>query len=308
MSDPQHFVTFGPNANCTLELCSIHQSVYGYRPSLPANIAFIALFNVAMVIHIYLGIRWKAWWYMWCMVLGCTHETAGYIGRVLMYRDPWSFAAFIVQIICITQAPVFFCAAIYVTLSQTINNLSPTLARFPTKYLYWIFIPADIISLALQGTGGGLSASSSGSSQIGVDIAMAGLILQVVMLSGFLVLFGDWVIRYLLANRGEGGGNGSSNANGSKASMRKRIDARQKLFFAFLFVAVVSTLVRCVFRADELKEGYSGALISNEALFIGLEGVLIVIAVLALCVGHPGFVFGRDSGHEYRGVSTAEVK
>jgi hypothetical protein len=32
------------------------------------------------------------------MILGCTHETAGYVGRVLMYRNPWSFAAFIVQI------------------------------------------------------------------------------------------------------------------------------------------------------------------------------------------------------------------
>jgi hypothetical protein len=32
------------------------------------------------------------------MILGCTHETAGYVGRVLMYKDPWSFAAFIVQI------------------------------------------------------------------------------------------------------------------------------------------------------------------------------------------------------------------
>ncbi|KAL2842289.1 RTA1 like protein-domain-containing protein [Aspergillus pseudodeflectus] len=271
MSDPRYFVTFDPSANCTLELCSIDQSVYQYRPSLPANIAFIALFNLAMIIHIYLGIRWRAWWYRWCMILGCTHETAGYV-------------------VCITQAPVFFCAAIYVTLSQTINHFSPTLARFPTKYLHWIFIPADIILLALQGTGGGLSASSSGSSQIGVDIAMAGPILQVVMLSAFLALFSDFVIR----------GNGSGQG--------KRISPGEKLFFAFLFIAVTTTLVRCVFRADELKEGYSGDLISDEGLFIGLEGVLIVIDVLALCVERPGFVFGRDSGHEYRGVSALEVK
>lgn len=73
------------------------------------------------------------------MILGCAHETTGYIGRVLMYYNPWSFVAFIIQIseifprelvthdflkkltlsVCITQAPVFFCAAIYVTLAQT---------------------------------------------------------------------------------------------------------------------------------------------------------------------------------------------
>jgi hypothetical protein len=93
-----------------------------------------------------------------------------------------------------------------------------------------------------------------------VDIAMAGLILQVIMLSGFLVLFTDFVIRYVVSARGKG-------------STARDIGMREKLFFSFLFLAVIFTLVRCVFRADELKEGYSGDLISNEGLFIGLEGV-----------------------------------
>ncbi|KAJ5465236.1 RTA1 like protein-domain-containing protein [Penicillium daleae] len=164
-------------------------------------------------------------------------------------------------VVCITQAPVFFCAAIYVTLAQTINHYSPKLARFPPRYLYWVFIPSDIISLGLQGAGGGLSASSSGSSQIGVDIAMAGLILQVVMLFVFLGLFSDFVIRYL------------------SSDSARNIGTRGKLFFGFLLLAVLTTLARCIFRADELKEGYtSGSLISNEGLFIGLEGVLIVVA------------------------------
>jgi hypothetical protein len=94
---------------------------------------------------------------------------------------------------------------------------------------------------------------------------MAGLILQVVMLSAFLALLSDFVIRYLLSQRETVSGNGSGRG--------KRINAGEKLFFAFLFLAVATTLARCVFRADELKEEYSGHLISNEGLFIGLEGV-----------------------------------
>jgi hypothetical protein len=136
-----------------------------------------------------------------------------------------------------------------------IHHYSPKLARFPPKYLYWVFIPSDIVSLGLQGAGGGLSASSSGSSQIGVDIAMAGLILQVIMLVFFLALFSDFVIRYL----------SSDNA--------KSLGTRGKVFFGFLLVAVLTTLARCIFRADELKAGYtSGSLVSNEGLFISLEG------------------------------------
>lgn len=42
------------------------------------------------------------------MILGCINETAGYIGRVLMYYNPWSFAAFILQISIISpSAPRF---------------------------------------------------------------------------------------------------------------------------------------------------------------------------------------------------------
>ncbi|KAI8677821.1 hypothetical protein NCS55_00500100 [Fusarium keratoplasticum] len=288
MSNDSNLVTFGPNANCTFELCTIEMSVYSYRPSLPANVTFAALFTLGTFVHGYLGLRWKTPWFMWCMILSCTHEVAGYVGRILLYKNPWSFGPFITQIICITQAPVFYCAAIYVTLGQSIEHYSPSLARFPTKFFAWIFVPFDILSLILQGVGGGLSSSSSGSSQVGVKIAMAGLILQVIMLVVFSVLFADYMFRYL------------------KSSKSKQLGARDKLFFGFLALAVLTTLARCIFRAYELKEGYSGESIKHEGLFIGLEGVLIVAAIFSLCIAHPGFVFNR-SPKTYYNVPTVEM-
>jgi hypothetical protein len=48
---PPNVVVFGPGANCTLAICPVEISVYGYRPSLAANISFIALYAVAAVIH-----------------------------------------------------------------------------------------------------------------------------------------------------------------------------------------------------------------------------------------------------------------
>jgi mannose/fructose/N-acetylgalactosamine-specific phosphotransferase system component IID len=69
-------------------------------------------------------------------------------------------------------------------------------------------------------------------------------------------IFSDFIVRYLSSNSG------------------RNIDTRGKMFFGFLLFAVLTTLARCIFRTDELKEGYtSGSLISNESLFIGLEGV-----------------------------------
>ncbi|SPJ78898.1 related to parasitic phase-specific protein PSP-1 [Fusarium torulosum] len=276
MNDTGNFVIFGPKANCTLDLCPVEMSVYGYRPSLPANAAFAALFTLGTAIHAYLGFKWQTPWFMWCLILSCTHEVAGYVARILLWVNPWGFGAFITQI-TITQAPVFYCAAIYVTLGQSIEHYGPGLARFPTKYFAWVFVPMDVISLILQGNGGGLSASSSGASQVGVDVAMAGLILQLIMLVAFSVLFADYMFQYLR----------------SKAT--RSFQSRDKLFFTFLAISVLTTLARCIFRCYELKEGYSGELIKHEDLFIALEGVLIIVAVFCLGIAHPGFIFNRTA-------------
>lgn len=40
-----------------------------------------------------------------------------------------------------------------------------------------------------------------------------------------------------------------------------------------MFLAMLLTVVRSVYRLVELHEGYSGELIREEGLFIGLEGV-----------------------------------
>lgn len=32
------------------------------------------------------------------MILGCLHEVIGYVGRIVMWNNPWSFAGFIIQI------------------------------------------------------------------------------------------------------------------------------------------------------------------------------------------------------------------
>ena len=72
------------------------------------------------------------------MFFGCVAEMLGYGGRIMLYKDPFSFTGFLLQIsmfpqavnvpyeevltvpalVCITIAPVFYTAAIYVTLSK----------------------------------------------------------------------------------------------------------------------------------------------------------------------------------------------
>jgi hypothetical protein len=142
-----------------------------------------------------------------------------------------------------------------VTLSKIIIFLGPTHSRFSPPLYYWIFIPSDLVSLILQATGGAMSASSSGAKQVGVGISLAGLSFQVFSLAIFIFLALEFAFHYWRSKRQE------------------VLPSSFNSFVLLLSLAIVLILVRCIFRIDELSNGYTGSLIHNEGLFIALEGV-----------------------------------
>ncbi|KAM0328171.1 hypothetical protein ACHAQA_005578 [Verticillium albo-atrum] len=274
-------IPFGADANCTLELCPLEWSILRYQPSIAANTAFITLFAVAMILHAIQGIYYKTWTFACCMAAGCILEIIGYVGRLMLHDNPFSFEAFLMQIICITVAPVFLCSAIYILLSQMINWSDRSISRFDPRVFYWIFIPADIISLVLQATGGALSAVSTEEQAVsdGVDVSLAGLSFQVVALTIFLGLFTDYLVSYLRKNR-------------------QKVTQRMKIFLFFLFLAVIFILIRCAYRIVELKDGYHGAEFRHEDKFIALESAIMSTAVFLLNIAHPGRVFDYGQKEE----------
>lgn len=164
------------------------------------------------------------------------------------------------------------------TLSKTINFFGPELSRVNPKLFFYIFIPLDIICLALQAAGGALSTILTGN--IGVNVSMAGLVLQVIVLVIFSVAFADYMIRYIRSGRRQFQG-------------QTVAGWRFGAFFGGLTVAIVLILARCAYRVAELQAGYDSALFHDQAPFIVLEGVLIALAVVALCFGHPGLMFNQ---------------
>ncbi|KAK3323323.1 parasitic phase-specific protein PSP-1 [Cercophora scortea] len=284
---PPYTIFFGPNANCTLALCAPDYSVYGYQPSLAANAAFMALYALAAGVHLYLGVRWRTWFFAAAMVAGALNAIVGYAGRVMLHYNPWSFAGFLVQIICVGSAPVYFTASIYVTLSFAIKYLSPSLSRFNPDLFFWIFIPTDMLCLVLQAAGGALSTVSSGESNVGVDLTLAGLSLQVIFMGVFAAFFADYLVRYFRSDvyRHQQ----QQESQDSLTDGSGRFGFRPKLFLNFMALAYLIILARCAYRVAELRGGYSGRIFKDEGLFIGLEGVLILLSVVCLMIGHPGF-------------------
>ncbi|KAL9019144.1 MAG: hypothetical protein Q9185_003575 [Variospora sp. 1 TL-2023] len=235
-----NYVVYGPEANCTLALCPAELSVYQYQPTLPGNICFLIFFAIAMIIHVVIGLKWRTWFFVICMFCGSVTEIIGYGGRIMLHYNPFSFTGFLIQI-------------------STVLYLGPEHARFTPKAYYWIFIPCDILSLVLQSIGGALSSTSDGGSNAAVNVSLAGLSFQVFTLLVFIALTFEYAWRWQRARKATG--------------IKKPLSRTFKIFVVFLSAATTLILIRCIYRIDELSEGYSGPLIKNEGLFIGLEGV-----------------------------------
>ena len=88
----------GDNVNCTLSVCPVEASVYGYRASLPFSSLLIALYALVMIAQFAMGYIYKSWGFMAAMVLGCLVEILGYVGRIMMWNNPWTQSGFIMQI------------------------------------------------------------------------------------------------------------------------------------------------------------------------------------------------------------------
>ena len=112
---------------------------------------------------------------------------------------------------------------------NSIRYISPEVSRMPPAAVYYTFITCDIIALILQSVGGGMSSTSNGGSQVGVDIALAGLIFQVITLASFVALSIDYMIL-------------------SRHVWQKTAPPRRfKIFCVFLALATLFILIRCAY-------------------------------------------------------------
>lgn len=94
----QVYTASGNNANCTVSVCPVELTVYGYRPSLAGSGASIALYALCILLNFILGFKYKTWGFMATMITGCIVEILGYVGRILYWQNPWGSAGFIMQI------------------------------------------------------------------------------------------------------------------------------------------------------------------------------------------------------------------
>lgn len=135
-------------ANPHLTLCEDVPSYYGYRLSLPANATFLALFGVFLIayIGIYAATR-RGLGFSVAMTLGIICELLGYAGRVMSWENQWTENGFLMQICCLTIAPAFMAAGIYLCLRRIVYTFGPENSRIPPEFYTRI---VSLLPLLLQ--------------------------------------------------------------------------------------------------------------------------------------------------------------
>ncbi|PVH73276.1 RTA1-domain-containing protein [Cadophora sp. DSE1049] len=262
--------------------CPLEATIYAYRPNIGGNSFFLAGFSICLIAQIYLGIRHKTWSWLGCLFVGCAMELIGYIGRLMMNNNPWSDTAFRIQIVCLILGSSLMSGSIDLVLKHVVLTFGSEFSRIPAKWYTWVFIGADITSIVVQAIGGALASSGDATTiEIGNNMMLAGIILQVVQ----LVAFGIVTLEYGVRSYRHCSELVSYRTKGAESLWKF------KLFAWSCTIAYFAILVRCCYRIPELAQGWGGPLMQDEVTFLVLDGAMILFAAIVLTVFHPGIFF-----------------
>lgn len=300
-----HHSAYGLCTSVTPE-CPVTETLYGYYPSLGANVFFCALFGLLFLSQLIIGTYTRTWTFMLAVGLGTFGEFVGYIGRLIMRQNPWSNPGFEMQICCLVLAPSFLAAGIYLTLKHMVIYCGPEYSRLKAKWYPWIFIGSDLGSIIVQAIGGGVAASAKNSASsslltAGDALIIAGIALQSVTMA----VCGSLVLDFFLHRRRARLSRSTPTSPNPEAKttdtpleattlpndIHSRSPLRFRIFCWATGFAFATILIRCIYRIPEMAGGWGNPRMRDEPVFLGLDGAMVALASVAFTVAHPGFMF-----------------
>ncbi|KAK6465517.1 RTA1 like protein-domain-containing protein [Scheffersomyces coipomensis] len=305
--------------NATLNLISLDREANLYSSDLSkvANLLMAVIFAIILIWQASLCIWSKHFYFGFCFICGTGLEFAGYFARFLAVGDYVNYDKFLCQIICLTLAPAFLMAGIYLLLAQLIVLHGRQYSILKPMWFSYVFIVCDLASLIIQAAGGcvaGIALNDFRNTAFGTHIMVGGIGFQVLSMSLFLIFLFDFIhrslfktgnpnIRYSVGNYlkclfNTTGGSKIREALDPYYNPKHR-EIRQRNFFGLIpFVILISVIfvyIRCVYRVVELSQGWKGYLITHEQYVMTLDALMILLTSIILSVFHPSAMFGKDS-------------
>ncbi|KIX00033.1 uncharacterized protein Z518_10960 [Rhinocladiella mackenziei CBS 650.93] len=241
---------------------------YGYKPSLSAGITYCILFSIALLVHCLYGILHRRW-ANYLLATGAVGELIGWAGRTWSSQCPYNKHAFLMQIVTLVIAPVFFAAALFVMLAQLSVQRGPQYSLIPPRLYLYIFCICDVIALLIQAAGAGIAShefDTQGDPEKGTHIVVAGLGFQLAAMTVFFLCFVSFIVR----------------------SFKQTWPRHEAALVGSMLLSFISLYIRCVYRTVQLAEGWLGYLSRHEPFFLVLDAALMVVCVGIFVPFNPG--------------------
>ncbi|KAK8057593.1 hypothetical protein PG996_011530 [Apiospora saccharicola] len=255
-----------PN-NCWVEKLPGVPYSAGYRPSLAAGVTFIILFFSAYAYHVAISITKKRWASI-ALAYGAFAELIGWAGRTWAAQCPYNQHAYLMQVVTLIIAPLFFTAALYMLLGQLIQIFGPESSMLSARMYTITFLSGNFVALIIQIVGGAMAASASrrgNSPTAGANTMIAGIVFQLATM-----------VHRRRRHRGQG------------------LPKKYYSVFTALCISLVCIMARNLFRAVELGGGWRGPLMLNENYFLAFDGFLMVLAVWIFIILDPARIVDEN--------------
>ncbi|CAG9952351.1 unnamed protein product [Clonostachys rosea f. rosea IK726] len=250
--------------------------LYHYDPNRGAAGAFVALFILCTIVHLYKLVRGRTWFFI-PFIIGLAFEAAGYVGRNISAGETpnWTTGPYILQSLTLLLGPTLLAASIYMALGRLIRLLNADRhSIIRTTWLTKVFVLGDVLSFLTQSGGGGMlaKAKTQADMSMGENIIMGGLFIQIIFFGFFIVVTYIFHRRIVL----------------SPTPTSRSIGIPWRRFLYVMYAASVLIMVRSIFRVAEYAGGYSGPLQSSEAYIYIFDATLMFIVAALFGVWHPG--------------------
>ncbi|KAL1743541.1 RTA1 like protein-domain-containing protein [Schizophyllum fasciatum] len=273
-------------------------SSYGYVPTEWICILFLVLFalttgNVAA--HFVQTFVYRQWWILATIVLCGGLECLGWAGRLWSSRNILADDPYMIQIVTTIIAPTPLLAANFVMMGRLVRRLGPSYSRLSPRWYTIIFCSSDVISLFVQGAGGGIAASADdhAGADNGGRIMLGGISFQLVAIVFFVIFSAEFLWRYFNDRPHAKRVTVPAESTSTLTPPRGTLTLPLKLTIACLCATTVLLVIRAVYRLIELSDGWNGKIITTEIWFNLFDATMVVLVMFCLNVLHPGWML-RD--------------
>ncbi|CUS22496.1 LAQU0S05e06700g1_1 [Lachancea quebecensis] len=209
------------------------------------------------------------------LMVGLVVEIGGYAARIVSRNDLFAIGPYVAQTVMLLVAPALMAATIYMNFGRLLTLLRATkLSMVPARFNTTIFVMGDVLSFVLQGAGGGILGASD-NHQLGSNIVIAGLAIQVFVFGFFVAT----EVRFLICAQ-------------RMSPVAYRISRHWKVLNINLFVSSLLILVRSIVRLVEFAQGFHGYIMEHEWFIYVFDAVpMFLVAVSFITLFHNGNLF-----------------